>query len=230
MGKRIRPMVDIGMTVGLLACMGYLLIGEYAHEWIGCALFALFVTHHILNKAWHRALFRGKYSAMRTFTAVINSLLVLCMFSSMLSGLVISKHRGTALPFEGLTNIARLAHMLAAYWGFALMSIHIGTHWTMALKKTEKALNVQKDSRLKKIALRSIGGLVAAYGVFAFIKRQLGSYMLLRTQFVFFDTEEPLVFFYLDYLAIMGLFIWLGYYAVQLIKQVGKNKSRRAAH
>ena len=31
--------------------------------------------------------------------------------------------------------------------------------------------------------------------------------MLLRSRFVFFDFEEPLIFFYLDYIAVMGLFI-----------------------
>lgn len=36
--------------------------------------------------------------------------------------------------------------------------------------------------------------------------------MLLRSYFVFFDYEEPLAFFYLDYIAVMGLFIAAGYY------------------
>lgn len=42
--------------------------------------------------------------------------------------------------------------------------------------------------------------------------------MLLRSHFVFFDYEEPLLFFLLDYMAVMGLFVFTGHYITRLIK------------
>ena len=45
--------------------------------------------------------------------------------------------------------------------------------------------------------------LIAGCGVYAFIKRDFGHYMFLRYHFVFFDFEEPLALFLLDYAAIM---------------------------
>lgn len=42
---------------------------------------------------------------------------------------------------------------------------------------------------------------MAVYGGYAFIKRDIGLYMTLQNMFVFFDFEEPLVFFILDCLA-----------------------------
>ena len=52
---------------------------------------------------------------------------------------------------------------------------------------------------------------VSGYGIFAFFRRSLPDYLFLRTHFVYFDFEEPLIFFYLDYLCIMVLVAFVGY-------------------
>ena len=44
---------------------------------------------------------------------------------------------------------------------------------------------------------------IALYGLYAFIKNQLLSYLFLTTSFVFFDFERPAVLFFTEYLAIM---------------------------
>ena len=46
----LKIVVDIGMTVMLLLLMTYELIGEAAHGRLGVGIFALFITHHILNR------------------------------------------------------------------------------------------------------------------------------------------------------------------------------------
>lgn len=46
----VRIGIDIGMTVLLLLLMAYELIGSGLHEWIGLAMFVLFVCHHLLNR------------------------------------------------------------------------------------------------------------------------------------------------------------------------------------
>ena len=53
----------------------------------------------------------------------------------------------------------------------------------------------------------------------AFFERQIGSYMLLRNQFVFYDFEEPPVLFMLDYIAVMGLFVAIGHYFSVMLKK-----------
>jgi hypothetical protein len=49
-------------------------------------------------------------------------------------------------------------------------------------------------------------------GVYAFIRREIGHYMFLQNQYVFFDFEEPLIFFLADYMAVMALFVWVSHY------------------
>lgn len=51
----------------------------------------------------------------------------------------------------------------------------------------------------------------AVYGGYAFQKRQLAGYMLLKNRYAFFDFSEPRIAFFLDYLAILLLFALIGY-------------------
>ena len=79
---------------------------------------------------------------------------------------------------------------------------------------------------VRSAILKIIGIGIASYGVYSLIVRDILSYLFLQTQFVFFDFEEPLFLFFLDYLAMMGLFVWIGYYSAEIFKKIGrKNKS-----
>ena len=51
------------------------------------------------------------------------------------------------------------------------------------------------------------------------IKRGLYNKMFLLVEFAFFDYEEPVIFFFMDYLSIMGLFIFITYCLKKLSKE-----------
>lgn len=208
---------DIGMTVALLMLMAYSLIGEEAHEWIGMSMFVLFIVHHILNIQWCKNLFKGKYTAFRTVQTLLVVMMLCCMIGSMVSGIVLSRHVFAALPIEGGSSWARTIHMLCGYWGFVIMSLHLGFHWNMMMGMGRKM--VKKPSVARTWILRGIAFAIAAYGVYAFHTRQLGEYLFLKTPFAFFDFEEPLVFFFIDYLAVMGLFVCIGHYLSLLLRK-----------
>lgn len=55
----VKLVVDFCMTGILLFLMLYERIGRVTHEWLGIAMFVLFLSHHILNRNWIRNLFRG---------------------------------------------------------------------------------------------------------------------------------------------------------------------------
>ena len=57
-----------------------------------------------------------------------------------------------------------------------------------------------------------------------FIRRDFLSYMLVRTHFVFLDYSETFIGFYLDYLAMMGSFIFLGYYGGKLLRKLAERE------
>ena len=200
--------VDIGMTAALLLLMAYELIGQAVHEWVGIGMFVLFVLHHILNSSWSRNLLKGRYSPMRIVQTILVFLVLCAMVGSMISGVILSRHALSFLPIKGGRSFARKLHMVSGYWGFVLMSVHLGFHWRIMVGIAGKLF--RRPSTVRKWTVRLLALVIAGYGIYAFGNREIGSYMLLRNQFVFFDFEEPLVYFYLDYLAVMGLFIWIG--------------------
>ena len=208
------------MTLGLMFLMGYQFWQDEAHEWAGAGMFLLFLLHHVLNGNWYRGIFKGKYTPARVLQVVIDLLVLLAMLGLMVSGVILSNHVFDFLNIRGGMGFARLLHMAASYWGFVLMALHLGLHWGMFLGMGRKALNL-RPSRVRQVLLPVLGGCVAAYGLFAFVWRDLLTYMLVRTHFVFFDFSEPIPLFYLDYLAMMGAFIFISYNASKLLRKRG---------
>lgn len=225
--KKIQITVDLAMTILLPVLMAYELVGKATHEWAGIAMFLLFIFHHILNRRWHKNLIKGRYSAMRILGTVINILLFIIMISQTVSGIMMARHTFTYLSIDGGMSLARTVHLVGAYWAFILMSIHLGLHWNMILGVMRKAVHITKPSASRTIVLLAAAALFSAYGLYAFIHRQIGSYMFLRNQFVFFDFNEPFIFFLIDYLAIMGLFTCLGHYVnknlLNILRRLTKN-------
>lgn len=219
--------VDIAMTIALLASMAYLLIGEEAHEWIGTGMFLLFIIHNGLNWKWYRNLFKGSYTWQRTLDTWINLLCLLSMVGIMVSGIIFSKYVFYDLAISGLTAFARTAHMLCSYWGFLFMSLHLGNHWTMLILMMKKAIGIKELPKVLQNCLRFAGFLIACYGAVSFIKHNLYDYMFLKIEFVFFDIEQSLVLFFIDYLAMTALWIWLITYLRKFITYIQNNKKSK---
>ena len=93
--------VDAAMTIALLLLMAYELIGQAAHEWLGIGVFTLFVLHHILNRHWHRGVFKGRYTAMRWIQTTLVILILLTMCGSVVSGIQLSRYALSFLPLNG---------------------------------------------------------------------------------------------------------------------------------
>lgn len=209
--------LDCAMLVLLPLLMAYSLVSEAAHEWLGAVMCLLFAGHHILNRRWYPTLATGKWTAGRIFQTAVNTALLVCMLALMVSGIILSRHVFSFLPISGGQNFGRIAHMLGAYWGFCLMSLHLGLHWNMVLGMFRRPWGT--PSKAQRLLIRGAAFAVACYGFFAFFKREIPDYLFFRSHFVFFDFDEPLAFFFLDYLAIMAAFTWLGHYLLALVRQ-----------
>ncbi len=203
--------VDMVMTVLLLFLMARQLTGDSAHEWLGAGMLILWIAHHILNRSWYSHLFKGKYTPIRILQTVTNFAVLLSMLGLMVSGIILSREVFGFLPVSGGIALARPLHVLSAFWGFVLMALHLGLHWNMILGMVRKATG-PVTSKPRRILLRIAAALVAGYGLYAFLKNQFLSYMFLSSLFVFFDFERPVLLFFTEYIAIMGLFIFLGHY------------------
>ena len=216
---KIKIAVDAAMSVSMLLLMAYGLVGEAAHEWIGMGMFALFVAHHILNRKWLlRSAERANTRPSAWFRRRWSGIIFLVLWSgSMISGVVLSRYVFAFFPKHGGYELAQQVHILCAYWGFVCMSLHLGFHWSMMLAMARKHL---QPSPLRTWSLRLIGWLWAVYGAFAFRRRGVSLYLLLRSHFIFYDYTEPVLIFLIDYLSVMVMFVLIGYLISMLLKRL----------
>lgn len=220
--KTVKTILDILMTAALPVLMAYSLVGETLHEIVGSAMLVIFITHHILNRRSTAAMFKGRQTPARIVNTALNIILFAVMILLPVSGIVMSKHLYTFLPTDGLSAVARTAHLLLSYWGFALMSLHLGMHadiWLNRLKKKKAAF----------ITFAVVLTLIAAFGVYAFITNRLYEYMFLQMQFVFFDFDKPLILTFGEYLSMIVLFAWIGYWMKELLRRLQKNTPAKKA-
>ena len=202
--------VDMAMTILLMLLMAFELVGRSAHEWLGMGMFVLFVLHHLLNRRWTASLLRGRYTSYRILQTAVAGLVFLAMLGSFVSAVPISRDREVFafLSIRRGMALGRVVHLLCAYWGFVLLSLHLGLHWGNITAMAGRCWG--HPPRAGRIALRVLGAAIAVAGAYALVRRDIPDYLFLRTQFVFFDHDEPRILFFLDYMAAMGLFVWAG--------------------
>lgn len=186
-------------------------------------MLVLFLAHHILNRGWYKSLFKGRYTPRRVVQICADTLLLITMLAQMYSGIVMSRHVFAFLPIDGGMALARRLHILGAYWGFILMSVHLGLHWNMFLGMARKRTGMTAPSKPRNLLLFLIGLLIAVYGAFVFIDRDFPTYLFLQSEFVFLDYGEPLWSFYLDYISLMGLWVFLAHYLSKRVRKLGGN-------
>ena len=161
------------------------------HEILGVVLFILWVVHVVWNRAWIKGVLKGKYNALRIVRTVINAGVIVCVLFLMISGVMLSNHVFSWLGIESGASFARTAHMLASHWYLVFVSLHIGLHLSLFIRG--------------KLAT-GITLALAAYGIYAFIARDLWKYLTLQQPFFFLNLERGYLLFALDYIAIMALF------------------------
>lgn len=216
--KAIKMIADACMTVLLLCLTAYQVTGEVLHEWFGIGMTVLLILHHILNRRWYAALFRGRYNVYRIVTTAINTLLFLSIALTALCGMSMSAH---AVPFlYGMlpVSFARRFHLALSCWSFVLMGVHLGLHIpTMTALWNKKV----------KMILAVLCTAVAGVGLWLFIRSGITDYMFFRSPFAFFDYDRSAVLVFAENLAMLTAFAVFGACVAALMKAIG-TKGRRA--
>lgn len=218
---KLKPIIDISMTSILILLMSYELLGSTAHEVVGAVMFVLFVVHHALNINWAKHLTKGRQTPIRVFQNILVLLVLISFIGSIVSGVVVSRHLFTFLNIKS-TYAANRIHMLSAYWGFVFMSLHLGLHFNMILMLIKK--KKQLSSKVKA-AFRITLTLIFAYGIYAFFKRDIASYLFLKNQFFLLGDDECLPLYLFDYMSIMFSFATLSRFISSRLKSNSKIRS-----
>lgn len=108
-------------------------------------------------------------------------------------------------------SAARLIHLSCGYWSFLLASVHLGLHGGIFLAVGRKLRGGKPLAGKEKISLRAAAGAAAFCGGICFIQQKIVDYLLLRTEFAFFDYEKSPVLVFGELLAMMVLWAAVGY-------------------
>ena len=202
-----RLLLDALMSILLVLQMLYLVLSDLWHEVAGCLLLVLFILHHVANRRWYKALRKGKYNRLRFAIATVDMLSRLSIVVLAISGVMLSQHVFVFLGIRRGLDGARIAHLLASYWGFFFISLHAGMHMAGILRKR---------------VLRTVLTIVSVYGLISFIKERLFSYMFLQTLFVISDFDISAAVYVLRYSPIMVLYMRLGAVLSLLLRKQDK--------
>lgn len=211
----IKRIVDVVLTVLLLFLTAFQVTGDVLHEWLGIGMTAALVLHHILNRKWYQAVFKGKYSPYRIVMTAVNTLMLAAIALTALSGMSMSGH---AVPFlYGLINVmtARELHLAMSYWSFMLMGVHIGLHMKAITAKLP-----DKGRTACKVILTGVSGA----GLRLFLKSGIVNYIMFRTHFAFLDYTTAKWLILLQNLAMLLFFVLIGYVLSEVTQ---KNKDQK---
>ena len=219
--KPVKYIVDILLAVGLLLLMSYQVTGEAAHEWTGIAMTLLMIVHQVLNRKWHAALFKGKYTPLRIVQTFVNAALTLCFILTALCGVNMSVH---AVPFLGdfmRASLGRRLHLTLSHWCFVLMGLHLGLHMPAMLKGV-KGQNVRRAGWCASI-------LVAGAGLWLFMRNSYPDYLFYRVPFAFIDYDKAVPLVLLEALLIAFFWAFVGSQLPQLLNRRAESKRKWVA-
>ena len=199
---------DLVMTAVLLSLFGYHLYEEVTHEWLGLAFFALIISHLTLNTWWLKKIFSGNYNAYRILQSAVNFATFFLFLSACISGVMLSKHLLAEMPFHSTSDLMRKIHMTSTHWLQILVGVHLGLHWKAIANLLANSYRINTEHFLAKFVIPVCWLIIGSYGIFAFVKRELLPYLLLRVDFAYFNYNESQVVFYFDFFAILIAFAY----------------------
>ena len=200
-----KSITEILLILLVLLLMAAPHTGSVAHEWLGVLLTAVFLAHTWLNRAWYKSLSKGRYNSTRTLRLALNVLLLLAMAGTLTSAVLISR---TVFAFAGLKGelFFRAVHVFCAHWCFILAAVHLGLYSKRFCFPRKQRFSFTPPVSYR-LAAYGMGIVVAAYGIHAFLQRELIYPLTLRSSFMLWS--ENTVIFLLEYSSIFFLFVWL---------------------
>lgn len=131
--SHIKIIIDIVMTVAVLALMEPRATGLSLHEWGGLIICIIFLIHNILNWKWITCVtgkFLKKLPTKNRVNYILDALLVVGFFLIVLSGMAIAKTIDfTWLPLGGTRSFWRSIHVSASMLTLIAVAVHVGLHW-----------------------------------------------------------------------------------------------------
>lgn len=223
-----RIVVDILFAAVFVALMATATVEETPHEWLGIAAFVLFATHQVLNRHWWAALARGRWNMLRVVSTAATLGVTACLLGQVASSLVLSEHAFSWLPAFPGASWARIVHLVCSYWGFVLAFIHTGLCLRRYRGRASQRRKRQGASVTQWLARAGAAAVVCA-GAWSFAQLNMGTYLLLQSQFVFVDLTVPLAVRATEYALVGGGLACCSYAAGAVLQRLSHRRGEAGA-
>ena len=200
-----RNVLNLAMTIGLVAVMDYRFTGNAAHEILGVFLAALLLLHNILNHRWYQSISKGRQNLLRVVSTAANLLLLAMIIVVLVTGVLISQTLFSAFSLSGHLWVHQL-HTFSAYASFALCGIHLGLHGNTILGKVCRGMRLDAPPPTVIWIGRIAAVVIIGYGIRASFSHQIGSKLLFEHVFGGWGDKPALIGFLTDYPAILGCY------------------------
>jgi hypothetical protein len=220
MKQTLRIALDIAMTVLLLCAYACRITGVTIHKWGSIVLSVLFAVHIFINRHWLTNIFKGSYTPRRIIMTAVNVVIAITATTMLITGILEAVWSPDFLFVESRITIREI-HTTAAYWFLSLIGVHLGLHWGLFSKFISR-------NRLIIAIMRILALLFATFGVWSFFDRDMYAKMFLGFSFDYWPEERPVIFFFVQTLSVMGVFVITIYYLMKSIYWLKNQQSKTA--
>lgn len=173
----LKILLDIILTVGMIALMDTAFTGMMLHELAGIGIFILFIVHNLLNLKWIKnvatKLFSKKTKGTVKLMILLNLLMFLDFTTVIISGIGMSQELFNL--WETNSDVASwiAVHNSASYFGLILIAVHLGLHWGMIMAAMRKAFKLKPENRLRTILARIAAVIMMIFGVRGMVNQNI---------------------------------------------------------
>lgn len=198
--------VDFMMMILFLVSMAAWITGNKAHERTGIFFLLLIVVHNILNFQWYKTVLKKKYNFWKILNFTINVMLLSAIAVLFISSVIISRTVFDFLNIQSSFSVRQI-HTTAAYWFLISVSFHIGIHLKTLKFYVKKIFMFGTYLKINGCFINMFKFIVVVWGIKASFERNILSKLFMFYSFDFYGHENHAAVFFLEYIAISGLYI-----------------------
>lgn len=223
----IKRSIDAAMYILLLLLMGQFVLPGAVHEWLGMIAGALFLLHSGLNYKWFLTVFKGKYTIVRAMQLVVDLLLLLVMLACMVSGILVSRHLFTVGSGSTIA-FGRHLHLVATAWGFVLVAVHLGLHWSVFVGMVKKMAVRGKTLKVFRVMCRILVAALCVWGIYLFVERRFWEELFHLIDYQKeYDYSKSLFTYFAESAALSVPLIAAAYYAKKFLLNASRRRNGR---
>jgi hypothetical protein len=171
--KWMKILLDLAMALVFVLLFDKAAVaGLQFHEIAGLVIGAAFILHNLLNRKWisqiTKYLFDNRVRAKAKINYTVDVLLLICMATTIISGIAISK---VLFPNHNLSGLhLKALHIASAYLALALVGTHIGLHWNWIMNQIKNAMKAKQNRRVRNYVIRLMAVAIFAFGIYNMIQ------------------------------------------------------------